>query len=88
MEDIDEQFQQKQGVAEEDDFSEDGEDNVEDLRKASKLLKDNAVLLEFLSNPEFCKNVNNSYRKLMGKQLDKIYQLTDELDELIELFED
>lgn len=62
---------------------------VDVLEDASILLKDTGVLLEFLSNPDFCKNITKRERVIIAKHLEKIYAMTDKLDAAVnELQED
>jgi hypothetical protein len=76
-----------------DEFEEEEEDTdsyvaSEELGKATDLLKRTALLLEFLSDSGFCKNITKRERELMLKHVEEINELTDELDEAVEAFEE
>jgi hypothetical protein len=51
--------------------------------KVSVFLKDTGVLLEFLSNPHFCKTITKRERDILDRQLERLYGLTDALDTAI-----
>jgi hypothetical protein len=76
-----------EAASEEDEFEDDYIASVE-LEKASTLLKDCAILLEFITNPQMCSRITKRERGIVEKQLTRIYSLTNELDEAAEAFED
>lgn len=55
----------------------------DELQSASDLLKSSAVLFEYLSNPDFTKTVSKRERAAIERQLTKIYELTERVDELL-----
>lgn len=61
---------------------------LEGLRNASTLLKNSGVLFEFLSNPDFCKNISNRERAAISKILAKIDTFTDAADQLLAQYEE
>ena len=68
------------------------EDNIYfasvELEKASELLKKTAILLEFLGDADLCKSITRREREIIAKHVDRINELTDELDEAVEAFEE
>lgn len=74
----------KTTATDEDDFEEADEDPaLEHLQKAKELLLTSATLLEYLGNPDFIKTVTKRERKAIDRQVDRIYDLTNELTETI-----
>jgi hypothetical protein len=76
-------------VAEDEEQYEDANEETTDaLERASDALKKNAILFEFFSNPDWCKSITKRDRELMSVQIEKIWDLTEELDKLVEELQD
>lgn len=58
------------------------------LQELSSHLRDTWVLLEFLSNEKFCKNITKRERDAINKHLERVYKLEAKVDEIIEDLED
>lgn len=78
-----EQFAQVKETDEYDTESVDVEDLTDKLKAASILLKNNAVLFEFLSR-DFIKAISKREKLIMIRQIDKIYDFTEKTDSALE----
>lgn len=78
-------------AAQSDDDDEDDDTIDEDalserLQRASDVLKQSAILFEFLSDAELCTRITKRERDIIGRQIARIYDLTEVVDrELSEL---
>src|SRR5688572_1311022 len=59
------------------------EEAIEDLQKARDVLKETCVLLEFLSNPTFCRSITERERKFLFRHLTRVEECIDDLTETI-----
>lgn len=71
--------------AEEEDDTETDDDTIDEnayasLKEAAEVLKTNAVLFEFLSNPSLCRAISKRERTIIDKQVKRIDTLVDRLD--------
>lgn len=71
-------------VDDSDEFVDEAEEMGDALSAASDLLKRTAILLEFLSDPVFCKGITKRERGAISRHLDQIYKATDDLDQIAE----
>lgn len=87
---LEQQAAAKQSAASESDteYVDEAEDTVSLMESASELLKNNAVLFEFLANPDYCKTLTKRDRELMLKQADKTYDMAEVLDNAAAALED
>lgn len=76
------QLKQMPDVTEEE--FESGESVEDKLEEAKNMLKRTAVLLMYLADPNWCRNLTKRERGIMDKHVDAIYALTDEIDETLE----
>ena len=58
-------------------------DEVKQLRETSTLLRNTAILLEYLSNPDFCRTITKKERIALDKHADKIWTCVIKLDATI-----
>jgi hypothetical protein len=56
------------------------EEAVEQLEDASEMLRDTAILLEFLGNPDFCKSITKRERAIIDRHVDKLWSFVEELN--------
>lgn len=68
----------------EDDFDDEETIQLAKLQAASDMLKKSAVLFEYISDPDLCKNLSKRERTAIDKQLARIYALVEEVDVIIE----
>lgn len=75
---------------EETEFPDDDTEDVgtELLVKAINMLKRNALLFDYMSDPSFCRSLSKREREIMAAQSERIDTLTDELDEALSALED
>lgn len=53
-----------------------------ELEATTKLLRDTAVLLEFLGNPDYCKSMTKTLRALADKTAERLYEQADKVEAL------
>lgn len=85
--DIDQQFGVGRGnpsADSDDDFEETADDYDDVVERASDLLKNTAILLQYLGDENFCKSITKRERNIIAKHVDRIYEFTDELQQLID----
>lgn len=84
--DLDEHSAAEAKAAEEDEFEEVDEETslANKLESASYLLKQSAILFEFISDPDLCKSISKRERGIISKQVKRIYQLVEEADAVLE----
>lgn len=58
------------------------------LEKSAELHRNTAILLEYIGDDTFCKNITKRERDAIARQLDKIYAASDEIDEVVESIQD
>lgn len=63
-------------------------DEVDRLERSCTLLRDTAILLEYLSNPDFCKSITKRERIAIDKQSEKLWAMVNELNEAVEELQD
>jgi hypothetical protein len=73
--------------ADEEEYEETEDPNIEQLKAASDLLKKSAILFEYLSERDFIKTISDRERKAMDRQIAKIYTFTEQLKEQLDLEE-
>jgi hypothetical protein len=78
----------KNKASDDDEFDDVTDDSLEDLQEAAELIKNTAVLLEFISNPDFCKSITQGLRATISKHVEKLDELSDKLDERIDALTD
>jgi hypothetical protein len=87
VQELEAQLAEKQAVRD-DEYEDVGDLAVDELNKASDLLKQCRTMLEFISDPDFCKSITKRERKAIAKLLEKIYTTTDEIDAAVADLED
>jgi hypothetical protein len=87
VQELEAQLAEKQAVRD-DEYEDVGDLAVDELNKASDLLKQCRTMLEFISDPDFCKSITKRERKAIATLLEKIYTTTDEIDAAVADLED
>jgi hypothetical protein len=58
------------------------------LKEAIEELKKTTIMLEWLSDPDFCKTITKRERKAILKRLEQLYMVTDAAEEALNDFEE
>lgn len=58
--------------------------SAEQLEAIQDLIRNCAVLLEFIANPEYCKELIKRDRRLADMQAERLFLAADELNDIIE----
>lgn len=72
-----------QAKADDDEYEETTDDYDDCIERTTALLKETAVLLQYLGDENFCKSITKRERTIIAKHVDRIYDFNDELEQLL-----